>query len=271
MGYVFIAFSDASRDFALDVRNHLEIARITTWLRDPLLHGEIDQALIQAALRASSVVLVVWRKSSEKTSYVVRLQRELSQARQFNIPIVTLTSEEDLEAVIEKLKALLPEQRVGAPLPIPMVETDLVGVESLVSELQRPSRRLWLTVLITITGILMSVGAWLLLQSPGAALNPFTVTPSHTPTASQTVTPSPTLTLTATATNTATPTRRPTNTVTATLTATHVPTQTPSSTPRPSSIPQHTATTRPSATPVNTSVSEIINPTPITTSESNND
>jgi hypothetical protein len=256
MGYVFIAFSDASRGIALDIRYRLEAARISTWLRDPQLDSEVDRELIYTALQAASVILVVWRKTSENTSYAVQLQRELSQARQLNIPMLTLTDEEEFEPIIEKLKAMVPQQSTGAPLPIPMVPTDLEGLTHFSADLKRPSTRRVATFLIAGIGAITFIGLFLVLQAPGGTLNPFTATPSQTVTSTVTATPSATQTQTATATLTPTltltPTTRSTNTATMTATSTLTPTRTASPTTRPRSTPSL------SLTPINTLESEII-------------
>jgi hypothetical protein len=252
MGYVFLAFSETSREFALRTRNHLESARISTWLREPHLDSEQNRALIHTALQSASVVLVVWRKSTENTSYVAQLQREVTQARQLNIPILMLTNEEEFEVVLDKLKAMVPLQSGGAPLPIPTMEEDAEKIKHIVSELQRPSPRRIFTILITGIGIILFVGVLMALQLPGGSLNPFTATPSHTATPTATYTPTATSTATYTPTITATPTRTPTNTATSTLT--------PTSSLTPSPTLTATLTPTPTQTPtlVNTSMSGII-------------
>lgn len=255
MGYVFLAFSDASRDFALRTRNHLESARISTWLREPNLDREMDRALIDTALEAASVMLVVWRKTSENTSYVVQLRRELSQARKLNIPIIMLTNEEEFEPVIAKLKAMVPLQRGGAPLPIPILETDLEGINNLVAELQRPSPRPLITFLITAIGVVIFIGVLMALQSPGGTLNPFTATPSRTATAS------PTNTITATSSNTPTATPTYTPTLTSTFTPTFIPTDsaTPTVTTTPTASPTPIPTLTPTLAPTHTQRSTTVN------------
>jgi hypothetical protein len=201
-------------------------------------------------------MLVVWQKTTEITSYLVQLQRELSEARKLNIPILLLTDKDEFEPVIEKLKAMVPLQSGGAPLPIPMVDEDTEKIKNLISDLQGPSSRYLLTFLITAIGIIIFVALLMALQLPGGSLNPFTATPSHTMTPSPTYTATATSTSTYTPANTATPTRTLTNTATSTATPTRTPTITSSLSPSPSLTPtQHQI-----LTPRSTSTGWIVQP-----------
>jgi hypothetical protein len=240
MGYVFLAFSNDSRDFALHIRSRLESARISTWLREPQLDQTINRTSISMALASAAALLVVWRHTAEDPVYLAQIQHELSQARQREIPIIILAREEELESALETLKGMASLQNGGMPLPIPITEA------APLNGWQADSQSNALLFLIGGIGLIVIVGLLLVFQQPGSPLNPFTATPSPTHTM--------TLTMTSTLTRTATATHRPSATATSTASVTRTATST--STPTVTSTASATRT----ATPTNTTVNGIVLP-----------
>jgi hypothetical protein len=180
MGYVFLAFSDPGREFALDVRSRLEAARISTWLRQPDLASQPDKDIIHTALLAASAVLVVWIKPPVDGLQAVQMQRELREARQFDIPILMLTAEVDFDGVLAKLKAIPALKTGGVPLPMPISPDDLPPPlpEMRLPRFDRQRLWRWLIILIIIIdiGLLTTVGIITIAQMPAAEMTPAVVT-----------------------------------------------------------------------------------------------
>lgn len=252
MGYVFVTFSDISRNLALYTRSHLEAIGISTWLREAHLDSEdpADHRLIDTAMRTASAVLVVWRKASDNsTSHAVRVQNEVAEARALGIPILVLRDEGELGPIVEQLRRMVPAATDGSPLPMPLIGGDADELDDMVSDLRRPQRRLLAAILISVIGGAILIGLLSFMRSPGGALNPFTATPTYTDTPTST----PTNTSTATATPTETPTPTPTDTLTPTDTATFTPTATATQTATFTST--HTPTFTSTATATQTATS----------------
>jgi hypothetical protein len=175
MGYVFIVFTENSRDFALHVRSHLEADRISTWLRDLNHETQSDRALSYTALRAASAVLLVSQKNSDDSMpAIAQLQQELSKSNAPGLPLLVLRDPQDLPAIMAQLHEIAPLQEGGSPLPIPSSDplTPLSGMDA-----QTPQNRLLLVFLVVGLGMIVFIGMLMLSQMPSGPLTSPSVTP----------------------------------------------------------------------------------------------
>lgn len=217
MSYLFITYSDDSRDLAEHAQNHLAAAGISTWLRDIHLdrHHPADKQILDTVLYKATALLVVWRLTAATSSgHSRQLLQEIKEARERGQPVLLLGDESQLPNLITEIAMLVPRQRDLSPLPMPMDGSDATEIGAFVDDMRRPSSLTLVSLIVGVVGAIVLVSVIFLLQSPGGLLNPPTVTPSQTSTATLVLTATRTLFPSATATDTLTITYTSTYTLT---------------------------------------------------------
>ncbi len=258
MTFVYVSYSLPDRDFAFALRGQLESAGYTTWLEETRQPDAQVRAIMRSAIAAAGV-LVVAQPRTAAHSDIVRWEIGVAQANR--TPVLAVHSEDEVDALIEQLPALVAMPAEPVMLPTPLRDEDWPEPPRPQSHRNRLGRA-------GIALIVIGAALWLGLlfvasrsrspQSPnGAALTEAALTataalPSPAPTETWTRTPLPTITasITPSLTATATSTASPTATRTAPPTATPTPTPTATPSPTPTRTPGPTDTTRPTPTAI---------------------
>jgi hypothetical protein len=171
MGYVFIAFTENSRELALHVRGQLEAVRISTWLGDSHLENEADRALSRTALQAASALLIVSQKiSGEAMSEITKLQHELAKGSPAGTPALILTDKQEFNVLVERLQQIPALQSGGSPLPISMSGEPFDRLYKPETEIQSPQNQLLIVFIVVALGVIVFIGMLMLSQMPNEPL-----------------------------------------------------------------------------------------------------